>query len=119
MRTTSLEGLETCCAALASPSFDLHRLAARAGRNIDSVLLLAGQGNMTSYGWLRMWFETGQTIKTLRSGKGKTPPVAIQRVINDGSFSFIDGFSRFSYLLMEFLEPGMSNIELMTLFPSD
>ncbi|KAI0452716.1 Alpha/Beta hydrolase protein [Xylaria acuta] len=70
MGTTSLEGFETCCSALSDPNFDLQSLAAQAGRNIGSALIIRGLDNPTYYGRLRMGIESGQRIKTLRSGKG-------------------------------------------------
>lgn len=104
MRSTSLDGFETCCAALSNPSFNLRPLAAQVGSNIDSALLLAGaRNNFHFMGDLRDGIERGQRIRTLRSGKGPTPSVPIEMVQGGGSVSFVDGFPHFIQLLMNFL----------------
>ncbi|KAI0442519.1 alpha/beta-hydrolase [Xylaria telfairii] len=104
MRSTSLDGFETCCAALDSPSFDLGPLAAKIGSNIGLALFLHGDRNYDHFmDDLRDGIIRGQRIRTLRSGKGPTPSVPIQMIQGGGRVSFVDGFDHFMNTLMNFL----------------
>ncbi|KAH8164338.1 hypothetical protein CIB48_g3900 [Xylaria polymorpha] len=92
METTSLDGFETCCFALRDPSFDLRRIAAKAGDGVGSALLLVGQYDNLRQDMeeLRKGIEMGQRIKSLRSRKGKAPVVELQVVEDAGHVLFMD-----------------------------
>ncbi|KAI0905479.1 zearalenone lactonase [Ustulina deusta] len=101
MHDTSIDGFETCCAALRSTSFDLRPLAADAGSHIDSALLLVGEkdvGLFQTMEVLRQGIESG-----LKSKRGETVSVNLEVVRNGGHVCFVDGFESFIDLVTHFL----------------
>ncbi|KAI0804204.1 zearalenone lactonase [Xylaria sp. FL0064] len=102
MHDTSIDGFETCCAALRSASFDLRPLAATAGGHVDSALLLVGEkdeGVSESMEGLRQGIESG-----LRSKRGDTVSVKLEVVRGGGHVCFVDGFESFLDLVTRFLK---------------
>ncbi|KAI1276806.1 Alpha/Beta hydrolase protein [Xylaria sp. FL0933] len=102
MHDTSIDGFETCCAALRSASFDLRPLAATAGSHVDSALLLVGEkdeGLSESMEGLRRGIESG-----LRSKKGDTMSVKLEVVRGGGHVCFVDGYESFLDLVTGFLK---------------
>ncbi|RYP72859.1 hypothetical protein DL770_007895 [Monosporascus sp. CRB-9-2] len=93
MRETSIDGFETCCAALRSKSFDLRPLLEDAGRGVESALLLVGgkDANLSeSMKELRQGIEDG-------IGKSSDPDASVDlKVIKGaGHVCYIDGFEQF------------------------
>ncbi|KAI1172635.1 Alpha/Beta hydrolase protein [Nemania sp. FL0916] len=104
MQGRTIDGFETCCAALRSMSFDLHPLAARAGSHVGAALLLVGEkdvGLFQTMEELRRGIESG-----LKSTKGETATVSLKVVRNGGHLCFIDGFASFLDLITGFLARG-------------
>ncbi|KAI0508914.1 Alpha/Beta hydrolase protein [Xylaria bambusicola] len=102
MHDTSIDGFETCCAALQSRTFDIRPLAADAGRHIEAALLLVGEkdaGLGPVMEELRQGIETG-----LRSKKGETVSVDLKTVRNGGHVPFIDGSESFWEHITPFLK---------------
>ncbi|KAI0445264.1 zearalenone lactonase [Xylaria telfairii] len=106
MKTTSLDGFETCCFALRHPSFDLRRIAAKAGDNVGSALLLVGQYDSLREEMeeLKKGIERGQRVKSLRSGKGKAPVVELQVVEDAGHVLFVDALVHFTAIIRRFID---------------
>ncbi|KAI1367261.1 Alpha/Beta hydrolase protein [Xylaria arbuscula] len=101
MRDTTVDGFETCCAALRSPTFDIRPLAAEAGKNVDSALLLVGEKDAALtqvMEELRKGIETG-----LRSKNGEAASVEMKVVRGGGHVPFIDGFESFMEHVTPFL----------------
>ncbi|KAI0114315.1 alpha/beta-hydrolase [Nemania sp. FL0031] len=101
MRGTTIDGFETCCAALRSSSFDLRPLTASAGSHVDSALLLVGEkdvGLFQTMEELRRGIEAG-----VRSKKGQSAVVSLKVVRNGGHVLFVDGFESFIDLITKFL----------------
>ncbi|KAI0967152.1 alpha/beta-hydrolase [Xylaria arbuscula] len=101
MLGTSIDGFETCCAALRNPSFDLEPLVAEAGSHVDSAMLLVGEkeeGVIASMDLLRQGIETG-----LRSRGDGTVSVRLEVVRNAGHVPFVDNFEYFVALITRFL----------------
>ena len=103
MCTTRVDGFETCCAALASPSFDLRRLAQRAGRGVrDGAMLLVGENDADlpqTMEELRRNIEVG-----VRQMQGANALVELRVIENAGHVCFIDGFDQFCENVLDFLE---------------
>ncbi|KAK5633813.1 hypothetical protein RRF57_009527 [Xylaria bambusicola] len=102
MHDTSIDGFETCCAALRSETFDIRPLAADAGRHVDSALLLVGEKDA---GLIQVMEELRQGIEAgLKSKKGEMASVDLKVVRNGGHVPFIDGFESFMEHVTPFLK---------------
>ncbi|RYP12348.1 hypothetical protein DL765_007394 [Monosporascus sp. GIB2] len=81
MSETSIDGFETCCAALRSKSFDLRPLLEDAGRGVERALLLVGEKDA----------NLPQTMKELRQGiedgirKSSDPNASVDLKVIKGS----------------------------------
>jgi 3-oxoadipate enol-lactonase len=101
MHGTSINGYETCCAALISETFDLRRITTKAGSGVDAALLLVGENDANlpeSMEELRQGIESG-----LKSKKGESASVALKVIGNAGHVCFIDGFDGFMEHVTKFL----------------
>ncbi|KAI0161262.1 alpha/beta-hydrolase [Xylariaceae sp. FL1272] len=101
MRTTSVDGFETCCVALRSKTFDLRPLTTKAGAGVESALLLVGANDANlpqSMQELRKGIEDG-----LKSKKGSSVSVELKVIENAGHVLFIDGFAQFIDIITKFL----------------
>ncbi|TGJ82485.1 hypothetical protein E0Z10_g6263 [Xylaria hypoxylon] len=101
MLDTTIDGFETCCAALRSTSFDLRRWASRAGSHVESAMLLVGEkdiGLFEGMEELRKDIEGGLRIK-----RGDEVSVGLNVVQNGGHVCFVDGFDSFTELITPFL----------------
>ena len=102
MHDTSIDGFETCCAALRSPTFDIRPLAADAGRHVESALLLVGEKDAAL---TQVMEELRQGIEGgLKSKKGDAASVELKIVRGGGHVPFVDGFDSF----MEHVTPFLS-----------
>ncbi|KAI0203922.1 Alpha/Beta hydrolase protein [Astrocystis sublimbata] len=106
MHGVSPEGFKACFAAIADPSFDIRtEVAVKAGRFIDSSILLLGQTDVSAYGITDIRWNIGAGQKVDRWwDESPTQPVTIKGVIGGGPLSFVDGFDHFVHLLTDFLE---------------
>ncbi|KAI1120559.1 zearalenone lactonase [Nemania abortiva] len=104
MKTTSIDGFETCCFALRSSSFDLRRIAVEAGHGVGSALLLVGQHDTLHKEMeeLRKGIEMGQSKKSTKSGKARS--VNLQVVEAAGHVLFVDGLGYFTAIVGKFLD---------------
>ncbi|CAK7237727.1 hypothetical protein SBRCBS47491_010103 [Sporothrix bragantina] len=93
---TTMDGFETCCAALSSPSYDLRKQVEAAGRGCRKALLLVGENDA----------NLPTTMQELRRGleRGNGKSVELRVVANAGHVLFVDGFEDFMQLLLTFLQ---------------
>ncbi|KAI2608054.1 zearalenone lactonase [Hypoxylon fragiforme] len=100
MLDTTVDGFETCCAALQSENFELRSLAQVAGRGVDGALFIIGEKDANlheSMMDLRRDVECG-----LRENIGSSS-VAFKVIKNAGHACYIDGFDAFIDLVTQFL----------------
>ncbi|KAI1802629.1 zearalenone lactonase [Daldinia bambusicola] len=100
MLTTSIDGLETCCAALRSESFDLRPLAEKAGQGIGGALFMVGENDL----------DLPEHMLQLRDGverglrrKDSQVSVEFEVIKNAGHVSYIDGYDEFIAVITKFL----------------
>ncbi|RWA12307.1 hypothetical protein EKO27_g2779 [Xylaria grammica] len=101
MLDATVEGLQTCLAALSSPTFDLRLWASRAGLHIRSALLLVGEND--SPGLYQMMEELQMD---LQGGLRMRNPGAVVRLIKiqgAGHVPFVDSLDSFLALIFAFL----------------
>lgn len=102
MATTTLDGFETCVAALRSPSFDVRPLAPRVAGGAEHVLFVVGEKDA----------DLPEKMKGLRDGvqegfsaAGKAgEQVDFVVIPNAGHVSFVDGFEGFRDAVVPFLK---------------
>lgn len=101
MKSTTVDGFETCCAALRSPTFDLRPLLPKVASSVDDVLLVVGEKDA----------NLPQTMDTMRKQieegfqkAGKEKSVALEVIPNAGHVCFIDGFDKFCQVVVPFLK---------------
>ncbi|RYP76418.1 hypothetical protein DL771_001857 [Monosporascus sp. 5C6A] len=102
MRETSVDGFETCCAALRSKSFDLRPLLEDAGRGVESALLLVGEKDANlpeSMKELRQGIEDG-----IRKSSNPDASVDLKVIKGAGHVCYIDGFEQFQEIVTDFLK---------------
>lgn len=100
MDTTTLEGLEACCAALSNPSFDLRPLYPEVGKGADEALIIAGEKDADLPVKMQ---DMRAAVEASLSAHGKTTPVALEIVANAGHVPYVDGFEQFCQTLTKFL----------------
>ncbi|KAI1391735.1 zearalenone lactonase [Hypoxylon trugodes] len=103
MLTTSIDGFETCCAALQSKSYDLRPLTVKAGQSVDEALFIVGDKDANlpeSMQELRKGVEQG-----LQS-KGIVSHVDFHVIKNAGHVCYVDGFDEFIAITTQFLKQG-------------
>ena len=100
MGQTSIDGFETCCAALSNKSFDLHPLLEDAGKGVERALLLVGEKDA----------NLPETMEELRRGiekgikSGDSNASVELKVIKDaGHVCYVDGFEQFCKVVTEYL----------------
>ncbi|KAF3056231.1 3-oxoadipate enol-lactonase 2 [Daldinia childiae] len=100
MLTTSIDGFETCCAALRSDTFDLLPLAEKAGQGIDDALFIVGENDT----------DLPEYMLPLRDGiqrglkeKDSQASIRFEVIKNAGHVSYIDGYDQFIAVITEFL----------------
>ncbi|KFH45030.1 3-oxoadipate enol-lactonase-like protein [Hapsidospora chrysogenum ATCC 11550] len=100
MIRTTVDGFESCCHALRSPSFDLRPLYGRVGASVDEAICVVGEKDANlpqSMEEMRAQIEEGFTA----AGKPKKVELAV--VKNAGHVCFIDGFDQFVRIITPFL----------------
>lgn len=95
MAATTMDGFETCCAALTEPGYDLRPHVEAAGSGCSEAMVLVGEKDA----------NLPTTMQELRAGleKGAGRPVEMKVIRNAGHVCFVDGFEEFCYLLTGFL----------------
>ncbi|KAI1814395.1 alpha/beta-hydrolase [Poronia punctata] len=99
MRGTTVDGFETCCAALRSETFDLRRVMKMAGEGVGEALLIVG-GNDANLP--EVMEELRKGIESGLKGKGRDG-VLMKVVDNAGHVPFVDGFEQFMEHVTPFL----------------
>ncbi|CAK7240525.1 MAG: hypothetical protein STHCBS139747_001967 [Sporothrix thermara] len=100
MDTTTLEGLEACCAALSSPEFDLRPLYPAVGKGADEALIIAGEKDADLPVKMQ---DMRAAIEASLKEHGKTTPVDLKVVPNAGHVPYVDGFDAFCAIITSFL----------------
>lgn len=100
MATTTILGLETCCAALRSPSFDLRPLFPKVGHGCEEALIVAGEKDADLPAKMQ---EIRQAIEESFWSCGKKIPVRMEIIKNAGHVPYIDGFEDFCEIITKFL----------------
>lgn len=100
MRETTIDGFDTCCAALSSQSFDLRPLLEDAGKGVERALLLVGEKDANlpeAMEELRRGIEAGIKISN--------PSASVElKVVKDaGHVCYVDGFEQFCNIITEYL----------------
>ncbi|VUC34788.1 unnamed protein product [Clonostachys rosea] len=98
---TSLDGMETCCDALASETFDLRPLLRKVGGAVEEAVCVVGEKDA----------NLPQTMEDMR-GKieegfreaGKAGKVELVVVPNAGHVCFVDGLEEFVKLIPKYLQ---------------
>ncbi|KAH8886225.1 alpha/beta-hydrolase [Thozetella sp. PMI_491] len=92
MGSTTVDGFETCCAALKSISFDLRPLFIKVGASVDDALLIVGENDA----------NLPQTMEVMRKcieagfrAVGKNQNISLRVVPSAGHVCYIDGFESF------------------------
>lgn len=101
MSRTTVDGFETCCAALRSDTFDLRPLLGKVGASVDEVVCVVGENDA----------NLPQTMEEMRgkiqegfAAAGKSNTVNLKVVKNAGHVCFIDGFDQFNQVIPSFLK---------------
>ncbi|EON96743.1 putative 3-oxoadipate enol-lactonase protein [Phaeoacremonium minimum UCRPA7] len=102
METTTIDGFETCIAALQSPTFDVRPLAPKVASGTEHVLFVVGEKDA----------DLPEKMKGLRDGvqdgfsaAGKSgEQVDFVVIPNAGHVSFVDGFEAFRDAVVPFLK---------------
>ncbi|KAJ6107318.1 hypothetical protein N7523_008641 [Penicillium sp. IBT 18751x] len=100
MATTTIQGLETCCAALGSASFDLRPLYPKVGHGCEEALIVAGEKDADLPVKMQ---EMRQAIEESFWSCGKKVPVRMEIIENAGHVPYIDGFENFCEIITKFL----------------
>ncbi|KAH8658031.1 Alpha/Beta hydrolase protein [Xylariales sp. PMI_506] len=101
MGNTTIDGFETCCAALRSASFDLRPLLPKVGSGVDEALLVVGAKDANlpqSMEVMRKDIEGGF------ASAGKKRDVKLTVIPNAGHVCYIDGFDAFCATVVPFLK---------------
>ncbi|RYP00243.1 hypothetical protein DL764_006579 [Monosporascus ibericus] len=102
MRETSIDGFETCCAALRNTSLHLRPLLEHAGRGVESALLLVGEKDANlpeSMKGLRQGIEDG-----IRKSSNPDASVDLKVIKGAGHVCYINGFGQFQETVTDFLK---------------
>lgn len=100
MATTTIQGLEACCAALSSPSFDLRPLYTKVGHGCEEALIVAGEKDADLPVKMQ---EMRQAIEESLRSCGKKVPVRMEIIKGAGHVPYIDGFEDFCEIITKFL----------------
>ncbi|SPO02520.1 related to 3-oxoadipate enol-lactonase II [Cephalotrichum gorgonifer] len=101
MKTTTLDGFETCCAALRSQTFDLEPLLGKVAAGCEDALLVVGEKDADLP--VKMEDMRAKIEKGFRDA-GKNRAVELRVIKNAGHVCFIDGLEPFCGVVIPFLE---------------
>jgi pimeloyl-ACP methyl ester carboxylesterase len=95
---TTMDGFETCCAALSDPEYDLRPHLEAAGRGCEEALVVVGENDA----------NLPTTMKEIRAGleKGNERSVKLKVIQGAGHVPFVDGFEEFCDIVVSFLQVG-------------
>ncbi|KAM7199770.1 Alpha/Beta hydrolase protein [Naviculisporaceae sp. PSN 640] len=96
MGQTTLDGFETCIAALRSNTFDLRPLFGKVGSSVERVLLVVGEKDADLPAQMAKMKEEVQ--------KGSAKEVELKVIKEAGHVCFIDGKDEFLKVVLPFLE---------------
>jgi pimeloyl-ACP methyl ester carboxylesterase len=93
---TTMDGFETCCAALRNPEYDLRPRLEVAGRGCEEALVVVGEKDA----------NLPTTMQEIRAGleKGIGKSVGLKVIKGAGHVSFVDGFDEFCDTVVPFLQ---------------
>ncbi|KAJ9157686.1 Alpha/beta-hydrolase [Pleurostoma richardsiae] len=100
MASATLDGFETCCAALRDPGFDLKPLLGKVGAGCGGALLIVGEKDAD------LPVKMEEMRKGIEEGfraAGKENKVALKVIKDAGHVCYIDGFEDFTKELLSFL----------------
>lgn len=101
MLRTTIDGFETCCAALRNDAFDLRRVLSKVATSVDDTILVVGEKDANLP-------QTMDEMKTkIQEGfdaAGKPHNISLKVVKNAGHVCFIDGFDQFNEIILSFLK---------------
>lgn len=100
MATTTIKGLEACCAALGSPSFDLRPLYPKVGHACEDALIVAGEKDADLPAKMQ---QMRQAIEESFWSCGKKVSVGMEIIKDAGHVPYIDGFEDFCEIITKFL----------------
>lgn len=101
MQTTSVDGFETCCAALRSKTFDNRPLFSKLASCVEHVRLVVGENDAdlpTVMGNMREEVQKGF------DAVGRQEKVELIIIPNSGHVSFVDGYEDFMKAVLPFLK---------------
>lgn len=101
MLRTSIDGFETCCAALRSDSFDLQPLFGEVGTSVDEAICIVGEKDANLP---QTMDDMKDKIQEGFAAAGKSATVSLKVISNAGHVCFIDGFDQFNDVILPFLE---------------
>ncbi len=97
MSTTTMDGYETCCAALSNPSYDLRHRVVDAGRGCKSALVVAGENDVN------LLISMEELREGLQEGTGLSRHVDYHIIHDAGHVVFVDGFDDFCDVVVPYL----------------
>lgn len=100
MATTTIDGFETCCAALRSSTFDLAPLLSKVATGCKDALLIVGEKDAD------LPVKMDEMRKAIEAGfhaAGSKKTVTLKVIGNAGHVSYIDGLEPFVEALLGFL----------------
>lgn len=100
MATTTIDGFETCCAALRSSTFDLAPLLSKVAKGCKDALLIVGEKDAD------LPVKMEDMRKAIEEGfhaGGSQKAVTLKVIDNAGHVSYVDGLEPFVETLLGFL----------------
>lgn len=93
---TTMDGFETCCAALSNPGYDLWPRLEAAGRGCEEALIVVGEKDA----------DLPTTMREIQAGleRGNGKLVELKVIKGAGHVCFIDGFEEFCDVVVSFLQ---------------
>ncbi|KAK3314493.1 Alpha/Beta hydrolase protein [Apodospora peruviana] len=105
MGKTTLDGFETCVAALRSHTFDIRPLFAQVGQAVERVLLVVGEKDAD------LPKQMARMRDEVQKGFGEKQQVKLEVIPDAGHVCFIDGMDEFLKAVMPFLEEKIAATE--------
>jgi len=101
MKSTTVDGFETCCAALRSAEFDLEPLLGKVGAGCEDALLVVGEKDADLP--VKMQDMRAKIAKGFADAR-KEREVELKVIKNAGHVCFVDGFDQFCETVIPFLQ---------------
>lgn len=100
MKAMTLDGFETCCAALSSTTFDLGPLLSKVGCGCEDALLIVGEKDADLPVKMQ---DMRAKVELSFSDAGKAREVDLKVIKDAGHVCFIDGLDDFCSVVLPFL----------------